>query len=95
MIQDRRSFVEPISTAEAIATVIMVLVGAVCTALQQRGEGARQLDLLCERVDGSVQAVRVGTAFPVCDADHMGRLLRARIETIEPGFGIEAMSLVC
>ncbi|RFD18905.1 hypothetical protein DY926_14210 [Komagataeibacter melaceti] len=94
MIQDRRSFVEPISTAEAIATVIRVLVGAVCTALQQRGEGARQLDLLCERVDGGVQAVRVGTASPVCDADHMGRLLRARIETIEPGFGIEAMSLV-
>ena len=94
MIQDRRSFVEPISTAEAIATVIMVLVGAVCTALQQRGEGARQLDLLCERVDGGVQAVRVGTASPVCDADHMGRLLRARIETIETGFGIEAMSLV-
>ena len=93
-VQDRRSFLEPVSTADAIATVIGVLVETVCMELVKRGEGARQADLLCERVDGSVQAVRIGTASPVCDPDHMGRLLRARIETIEPGFGIEAMQLI-
>ncbi|MEZ7137990.1 DNA polymerase Y family protein [Komagataeibacter sp. SM21] len=93
-VQDRRSLLEPVSTADAIATVIGVLVDTVCMELAQRGEGARQVDLLCERVDGTVQAVRIGTASPVCDPGHMGRLLRARIETIEPGFGIEAMQLV-
>jgi len=90
----RRTFMEPIATAEAFATVILALIGDACTALQARGAGARTLDLVFERVDNSVQVVRVGTARPVRDAMHLARLLDERIETVDPGPGVEAMWLV-
>jgi len=80
----RRAFVEPIATAEAFATVILALVGEACAALASRGAGARTLDLVFERVDGSAQAVRVGTARPVRDPMHLARLLDERIETVDP-----------
>ncbi|WP_070403947.1 Y-family DNA polymerase [Kozakia baliensis] len=93
VIQARRGFVEPIGTAEAIGTVIDTLTPEICVALSQRGLGARWVDLHCHRVDDTVQIVRVGLAAPVNDVGHLARLLHERIETIEPGFGIEAMRL--
>jgi len=93
-ISIRRAFVEPIATAEAFATVILALVGEACTVLQARGAGARTLDLVFERVDGSVQVVRIGTARPVRDPMHLARLLDERIEMVDPGLGVEAMRLV-
>jgi protein ImuB len=93
LIRQRLTFVEPLATAEAFATVIARLCRAVCTALERRGEGARRLDLVCERVDGTMQLVAVGTARPVRDPAHLARLLAARIETIDPGLGVEAMTL--
>ncbi len=93
-ISVRRAFVEPIATAEAFATVILLLVGEACAALERRGAGARTLDLVFERVDGSAQVVRVGTVRPVRDAIHLARLLDERIETVDPGLGVEAMRLV-
>ncbi len=90
----RRSFVEPLSTAEAFVTVILVLVGEACTLLEQRGAGARRLDLVFERVDATVQVVRIGTARPVRDVRHLSRLLDERVEEVDPGPGVEAMRLV-
>jgi len=89
-----RGFVEPISTAEAFAAVILVLVGEACRRLEQRGEGARRLDLVFERVDATLQGVRVGTARPVRDVRHLGRLLDERIEEVDPGPGVQASGLV-
>ncbi|MGI3778417.1 MAG: Y-family DNA polymerase [Janthinobacterium lividum] len=90
----RRGFVEPIATAESFAAVIAVLVEEACALLAARGEGARRLDLVFERVDATLQVVRVGTARPVRDAAHLGRLLRERIAEVDPGPGVEAMRLV-
>ncbi|SHO67262.1 protein ImuB [Pseudoxanthobacter soli DSM 19599] len=92
-VEVRRAFAEPISSAETIARHIGLIAGRLCEVLEARGLGARRLDLLCHRVDGTLQAVRVGTALPVRDVRHLGRLLCDRIETIAPGFGIEAMTL--
>ena len=94
VVSVRRTFVEPLSTAEAFATVIPVLVGDVCVQLERRGQGARRLDLVYERVDGTFQVVQVGTARPIRDARHLGRLLDERIEDVDPGPGVEAMRLV-
>jgi len=93
-ISIRRTFVEPIATAEAFAAVILALVGEACAMLQARGAGARTLDLVFERVDGSAQVVRIGTARPVRGPMHLARLLDERIETVDPGLGVEAMRLV-
>ena len=90
----RRGFMEPIATPEAFGRVIGDLVADAVDQLVRAGNGARRLDCLFHRVDGHVQAVRVGTASPSRDAAHLSKLLRARIETVEPGLGIEAMTLV-
>jgi protein ImuB len=90
----RRGFMEPIATPEAFGRVICDLVEDVATQLVSAGAGARRLDCLFHRVDGHIQAVRVTTASPSRDVAHLARLLRAKVETVEPGLGIEAMTLV-
>jgi protein ImuB len=94
LIQARLAFVEPLLTAEAFGVVISRLVELVCNDMERAGLGARRLDLLFERVDGSVQAIRVGTAKPGRDARHLGRMLSERLERVDPGLGVEAMRLV-
>jgi len=89
----RQAFAEPISAAETIARYAAKLVGALCALLAARGLGARRLYWRLERVDGGVGAVHVAMARPVRDEKHLTRLLHDRIETIDPGFGIEQMTL--
>jgi protein ImuB len=90
----RQGFVEPLLTADAFGQAIDALLDAVCAALAAAGQGARRLDLLFERVDGTVQAVRIGTAAPCREPGHLARLLKERLETVDPGLGVEAMQLV-
>jgi protein ImuB len=93
LISRRLPFVEPLFTAEAFSAAIARLARSVCRRLERAGLGARRLDLLFERVDGSVQAIRVGTVRPARDPVHLARLLDERLETVDPGPGIEAMRL--
>lgn len=93
-IEARRVFAEPIAAAETIARYIGKLVTTLCAALEARGLGACRLDLRVHRVDNRLQAVRVGMALPTRDARRLTRLLCDKIETIDPGFGIETMVLV-
>tara|TARA_R110000868_G_scaffold411785_1_gene710559 strand:+ start:36380 stop:37933 length:1554 start_codon:yes stop_codon:yes gene_type:complete len=90
----RRGFMEPILTAEAFGCVIGDLVSDLVAQLVTMGRGARKLDCFFYRVDGHVQAIRVGTAKPSRDRGHLAKLLTAKMETIDPGLGIEAMLLV-
>ncbi len=94
LIQARLSFVEPLLTAEAFATVIARLTVQVCAEMERAGSGAHRLDLWFERVDGTAQAVRVGSVRPTRDARHWGRMLDERLERVDPGLGVEAMRLV-
>ena len=93
LIEVRRAFAEPIGAAETIARYISKLAVQLCDALERKGLGARRLDLICHRVDSRAQALRVGTGLPLRDVKRMTRLLSDKIETIDPGFGIEVMTL--
>jgi protein ImuB len=93
LIEVRRAFAEPIGAAETIARYIGKLAAQLCESLEGKGLGARRLDLVCHRVDSRAQAVRVGTGLPLRDSKRMTRLLCDKIETIDPGFGIEIMTL--
>jgi len=93
-ITDRLHFVEPLLTADAFATVIDRLTASICRRLTALGQGARRLDLVFERVDGSRHALRVGTARASRDPAHLRRMLAERLETVDPGLGVEAMRLV-
>ena len=44
-------------------------------------------------VDNRIEAIRIGTARPVRDVTRLSQLLCDKIETIDPGFGIEIMRL--
>ncbi len=93
LVRVRHTWFEPIGAPETIARRTGKLVFALCSALEAKGLGARRLDLICERVDGRLEAVRIGTAKPNRDAKRLTRLLCDRLDTVDPGFGIEAMSL--
>ncbi len=88
-----RHFPEPIATPEAIAAAIAALVRPLCALLEAKGLGACRLDLICHRVDRAAQAIRIGVTRPLRDAKRLTRLLSDAIETIDPGFGIERLSL--
>ena len=93
-LQHRVAFLEPLLTADALSMAVQHLVAPLCAAMERTGLGARRLDLLFERVDGAVQAIRIGTARPSRDVRHLSRLLDERLEEVDPGLGVEAMRLV-
>ncbi len=87
-------FAEPIGGAEAIATAIETLLDQLIEKLREAGLGARALLLLCDRVDRQVQRIEAGAARATRDKAHWLRLIGRHIESIDPGFGIDAMRLV-
>lgn len=93
LVSVRRAFAEPIAAPETLHRYTRKLVEALCSELEARALGARRLDLLFFRVDNRIEAIRVGTSMPVREAKRLVRLLGDKIETIEPGFGIEIMTL--
>jgi len=88
-----RRLLEPIGTADSVAQVIGDLVVDLVELLRERGLGARALDLMLQRVDGTEQHVIFGTARGTRDVRHLVRLLSLRIDTVDPGLGIEVMRL--
>ncbi|MGN6422547.1 MAG: Y-family DNA polymerase [Asticcacaulis sp.] len=92
-IEMRQIFAEPIGAPETIERYTRKLTVDLCDALEVAGLGARILDLLFYRVDNRIESVRVGTAKPVRDVKQLSRLLCDKIETVDPGFGIEVMTL--
>lgn len=93
IIEVHRAFAEPIGAAETIGKYISQLVAKLCFELQAKGLGVRRTDLIIHRVDNTIQALRAGTAKPVRDVAWLTKLLHDRIEKIDPGFGIEKLSL--
>ncbi|TVV76979.1 DNA polymerase Y family protein [Sphingomonas solaris] len=84
-----RRLMEPIGTAEAIEQVMGDLLRDLTDVLREQGLGARSLRLTGLRVDGSEQVVAIGTSRPTREVPHLLRLLKLRIERIDPGMGLE------
>ncbi|MEZ2127678.1 MULTISPECIES: DNA polymerase Y family protein [unclassified Sinorhizobium] len=93
-VEVHRCFADPIGAPETIEKHVSRLVRQLCLQLEKRELGVRRTDLLVHRVDNTIQALRAGTAKPVRDASWLSKLFRDRIERIDPGFGIEKLSLV-
>ena len=92
--QRRLAFAEPIASPASLERAVRDLAHEIADVLEQRGIGARCLDLLFERVDNSVQAIRIGLARASRDPHHFIRLFRERLDTVDPGFGIDAASII-
>ncbi|WP_299393928.1 DNA polymerase Y family protein [Pelagibius sp.] len=89
----RQIFAEPISDAADIARSLDALLPRLCRELALAGRGARRLDLTAYRCDGSLQSLSLGTSRASREAKHLRRLFTERLAEIDPGFGIEVMTL--
>ncbi|MGO6904777.1 DNA polymerase Y family protein, partial [Rhizobium ruizarguesonis] len=94
LVEVVRSLAEPIGAAETIDKYVGRLIVQLVAELQRKGLGVRRTDLIVEKVDGTRQAIRAGTAKPARDVAWLTKLFRDRTQTIEPGFGIEKLTLV-
>ncbi len=90
---ERLGFVEPIGTADDFARTLALLAQSLCARLEAAGLGGRRLVATFFRVDDLRPIIEVATAQPLHDAARVARLLGAKIETIDPGFGVEAIVL--
>jgi len=89
----RLAFAEPIGLADDIAAALRRLLHRLCEQLDRQQRGCRRLELTLYRVDGSVQSASVGTAAPAREAAHLARLFAERLGHLDPGFGVEAVTL--
>jgi protein ImuB len=89
----RLSFAEPIADPADLARAAELLADDLVERLAREGMGARRLDLAFHRIDGRVEHIRLGTARPSRDAKHLAGLFAARLETVDPGLGVEDMIL--
>jgi protein ImuB len=91
--ESRLAFAEPILEAPSIAAALERMLGGLCGHLASQQLGVRQLRLALFRVDGSLQRFSIGTSRPNRDPRALQRLFANLFERLDPGFGIEAMSL--
>lgn len=89
----RLAFADPIGLADDIAAALRRLLHRLCEQLDRQQQGCRRLELTLYRVDGSVQSVAAGTAAPAREAEHLARLFAERLAHLDPGFGVEAVTL--
>jgi protein ImuB len=89
----RLSFAEPIADPADLALAAERLAEGLVTRLALEGTGARRLELAFHRVDSRVERIRLGTARPSRDAHHLAGLFKERLDTVDPGLGVEDMIL--
>ena len=89
----RLSFAEPIADPADLLRATERLVEDLIPRLAREGSGARRLDLAFYRTDGRVERIRLGTARPSRDPCHLTALFKERLDTVDPGLGVEDMIL--
>jgi protein ImuB len=91
--RSRLAFAEPVGDAEDIPRAARRLVEDLCRGLEHAGVGARRLVLTAYRCDGETPHVAIGTARPSRDARHLVKLFAEKLGAIDPGLGIDEMTL--
>ena len=90
---ERLALPEPLIDRAGLDAVLARLMPGLTASLERDGLGVRRLALWCYRVDGGVVRRAVATARAIRDGDHLTRLFRETLETIDPGFGIDCAAL--
>jgi protein ImuB len=92
-----RYLLEPIFAQETVVAVATRLMKDLIHALVRDGMGARVMRLALYRVDGEVKTFDIGLTMPTRSATHVARLIDLQLdrttETIDAGFGFEALDL--
>lgn len=64
-----------------------------CQGMAAAGFGARRITVTVYRTDGEVRHVTVATARASRDPDHLLRLFDGKLDSIDPGFGFDLITL--
>ncbi len=91
--QERLDFAEPISAPEDLARALALLTNQLCRRLAEQDQGAHRFVARFYRTDAQVPRLVVATAMPVRDAVHIGKLLREKLSSVDPGFGVDVAML--
>lgn len=88
---------EPIFREEDVAEAIRHLLARLVSSLEERGQGARALELSIYRVDGDVSRLAIRSAVPSRDAALLHRLFALRLQSLadplDAGFGFDHLRL--
>ena len=89
----RLAFAEPISTPQDMARVAFDVGAKLCARLEKEGQGALRFELCFHRLDGHVTPLAVGLSLAGRDPARIAKLFAPKLETVDPGFGIEVVTL--
>ncbi|MCY4592196.1 MAG: DNA polymerase Y family protein [Alphaproteobacteria bacterium] len=84
---------EPVGTRDALEHLARNLLQRLIARMARASLGIRRLELVFRRVDGSAQCLAVGTSRCSRDVAALWRLFAQHLDTVDPGFGIEAAFL--
>jgi protein ImuB len=87
------AFADFIMTPDDLQRAIDMLAAKLCHRLGEAGQGGQRFEARFFGADNSIQRISIATSLPNRDAKGIGKLLAARLETIDPGFGIEVVTL--
>lgn len=88
-----RRVTDPITHVPILEHLLAEMAGALCEALETRGLGLRRVRFDGFRVDGGVQSAATETARAVRDAAHLVRLFDGKLQSLDAGFGFDAVVL--
>lgn len=92
-----RLFAEPILLEDSVLQTIEHLAGELARRMEERGDGARALQVTLFRVDGAVRRLSVATSKPLRDTRALCRLFKERFSSLndelDPGFGYDVIRL--
>jgi protein ImuB len=89
----RLAFAEPISAPEDLARAFHDIAGRLCARLAVEGQGAGRFELAFHRLDGRAERRAVGLSLAGRDPQALARLFAPMLESIDPGFGVEVVTL--
>ena len=93
----RQSFPEPIGTAEDLTRALTTLSETLCARLEATALGGLRFTAQFLRLDDAHlterPSIHIATARPLRHAPRLTRLLTTKLDTIDPGLGLEAIIL--
>lgn len=89
----RMTLPDPIGLEEDILAGIDRLLPRLCDSLEKKGRGARRVLFQATRSDHDIQSIEIGLARASRDPARIRPLLAMKLESIDPGFGIDMLRL--
>lgn len=87
------SYPEPILATESFHLGLQDLLERLCQRMEKDRKGTTALTYAAFHADGGVSQISIATAAPSRHVPHLMHLFHDRIETINPGFGVDHLIL--